>query len=81
MATSNDTVGLTIMIDGSRRPFDYVVVDCDDGGHILVLEFGGAKKEEKKKKKKKKKSKKPLVDMEHGTHILPRGIFPPRSLS
>ena len=39
------------MIDGNRRSFDYVVVDCHDG-HILVLGFGGAKKEKKKKKKK-----------------------------
>ena len=42
------------MVDGSRRPFDYVVIDCDGGGHLLVLGFGGAKKEEKKKKKKEK---------------------------
>ena len=43
------------MINGNKRPFDYVVIDCD-GSHILVLGFDGAKKGKKKKKKKKVKS-------------------------
>ena len=45
---SNDTVRLAIMVDSSRRPFEYVVVDCH-GGHIVVLGFGAAKGEKKTK--------------------------------
>ena len=65
MVISNNIIGLIIIINDNIRSFNYVIIDCDDNGHLLVLGFGGAKKE--KKKKKKKKSKKPLVDMEHGT--------------
>ena len=72
--SSNDTAGLAIMVNGSRRPFDHVMVDCDGGGHILVLGFGGAKE-----KKKKKKSKKGLVVIEHGTHSMKHGTFRSRN--
>ena len=37
------------MVNGSKRPFIYVVVNCHNG-HILVLGFGVAKKKKKKKK-------------------------------